>query len=48
MNNKYYILIVDGVGYIGPHTNIELKKQGYKAIVLNDKINIEKTRAVSN
>lgn len=35
MKNKY-ILVTGGAGYIGSHTNLELKKRGYKTVVFDN------------
>jgi UDP-glucose 4-epimerase len=35
-NDETYILVVGGLGYIGSHTTLELLKEGYNVIVVDD------------
>lgn len=35
-NGRQYILVIGGLGYIGSHTTLELLKEGYNVIVLDD------------
>ncbi|TID17873.1 hypothetical protein E6O75_ATG10518 [Venturia nashicola] len=35
-NDRQYILVIGGLGYIGSHTTLELLKEGYNVIVLDD------------
>lgn len=34
--NKFYVLIIGGLGYIGSHTTLELLKEGYNVAVVDD------------
>lgn len=35
-NNKRYILVLGGLGFIGSHTSLELLKSGYNVIIVDD------------
>src|SRR6201994_401766 len=35
-HDETYILVVGGLGYIGSHTTLELLKEGYNVIVVDD------------
>lgn len=35
-DDRQYILVIGGLGYIGSHTTLELLKEGYNVIVLDD------------
>jgi UDP-glucose 4-epimerase len=35
-NNDQFVLVVGGLGYIGSHTTLELLKEGYNVIVIDD------------
>lgn len=35
-NNKSYVMIIGGLGYIGSHTTLELLKEGYNVVLVDD------------